>query len=147
MEEQKKGFIQWVKAHKKELIIAGINITAIVAAVLGYRNRESIIAMWDALKKTISKAPANKIPVVNTVTKIEMITPAVVNTAEAVAEPSIKVGRMLPQYPFEVTNHIRNLPEGWHASAEKIASAAEHGYELLPGQTWVEKYIKSGHAA
>lgn len=147
MEEQKKGFIQWVKAHKKELIIAGISITAVIAAILGYRNRESIIAMWDTLKKTISKAPVNKLPAVNVAPKVETITPAVANTAEAIAEPSIRIVRMMPQYPFEVTDHIRNLPDGWHASAEKIASAAEHGYELLPGQTWVEKHTKSGLVA
>lgn len=45
--------------------------------------------------------------------------------------------------PIDVTEHIRNLPEGWHASEKKIASAAEHGYNLQPGQTWVENYKKN----
>lgn len=55
MEEQKRGFIEWIKVHKKELLIAGISVTAIIAAVLGYRNRESIVALWDTLKKLCKK--------------------------------------------------------------------------------------------
>lgn len=147
MEERKKGFIEWIKAHKKELLIAGISITAIIAAVLGYRNRESIIALWDTLKKALQKTPINELPVISTVPKVDAINPTAVNTVEAVKESVAKTVRSLPQNPFEVTDHIRNLPEGWRASAGKIATAAEHGYELLPGQTWIERYIKNEIAA
>ena len=35
MEENQKGFIAWVKAHKKQLIVAGISITAIIGVILG----------------------------------------------------------------------------------------------------------------
>lgn len=147
MEEQKKGFIEWIKAHKNELLMAEISITAIIAAVLGYRNRESIIALWDALKKALQKTPVNKLPAISTVPKVDVINPTAANAIEAVIEPVAKGVRSLPQNPFEVTEHIRNLPEGWRASAGKIATAAEYGYELLPGQTWVERYIKNGIVA
>ncbi|MGL5353714.1 MAG: hypothetical protein ACRDA5_10405 [Clostridium sp.] len=46
------------------------------------------------------------------------------------------------QVSFEVCDHIRNLPEGRNASAKKIATAAEFGYNLKPGQTWVDTYTK-----
>lgn len=46
------------------------------------------------------------------------------------------------QSPFDVCDHIRKLPNGWHASAEKIMTAAEYGYNLKPGQTWVDSYTK-----
>lgn len=49
--------------------------------------------------------------------------------------------------PHDVAEHLRNLPEGRKASPEKIAAAAEHGYDLLPGQTWVENYRTGGLAA
>lgn len=49
--------------------------------------------------------------------------------------------------PHDVAEHLRNLPNGWKASAEKIATAAEHGYDLRPGQTWVEAYRTGGLAA
>lgn len=38
------------------------------------------------------------------------------------------------------SKHIRNLPEGHNASAEKIATAEEHGFSLGKGQTWVHDY-------
>lgn len=142
MEEQKNGFIEWIKTHKKELLIAWVSITAIIAAVLVYQNRESIAALWDTMKKT----SVSELPVVTTASKV-IVTPTAVNTVEAVIEPTEKIVRSLPQGPFEVTDHIRNLPEGWCASAGKIATAAEHGYELLPGQTWVERYVKNEIAA
>ena len=39
MNEEKKGFIAWVKAHKKELIIAGVGVPAIIAIILGIKNK------------------------------------------------------------------------------------------------------------
>ena len=143
MEEQKKGFIEWIKAHKNELLIAGISITAIIAAVLVYQNRESIVALWDTLKKTLKKTSVSELHVAATASKVDLVIPTAVNTVEVVIEPTEKIVRSLPQSSFEVTDHIRNLSEGWHASAGKIATAAEHGYELLPGQTWVERYMKN----
>lgn len=38
------------------------------------------------------------------------------------------------------SKHIRNLPKGHNASAEKIATAEEHGFSLGEGQTWVDDY-------
>ena len=36
--------------------------------------------------------------------------------------------------------HIRKLPNGWKPSPEKIATAKENGFDLGPGETWVESY-------
>ncbi|MBW6475007.1 MAG: hypothetical protein K0B14_17910 [Anaerolineaceae bacterium] len=41
-----------------------------------------------------------------------------------------------------VTKHIRNLPEGWKASPEKINSAIKKGVLLETNQTWVDDYSK-----
>ena len=49
--------------------------------------------------------------------------------------------------PFDVRSHLRNLPEGMNASMEKVRTALEHGYELQPGQTWVESYTKGTKVA
>lgn len=43
---------------------------------------------------------------------------------------------------YDVSGHLRNLPEGCKASEEKIATALEHGYKLLSRQTWVKPYKK-----
>lgn len=42
----------------------------------------------------------------------------------------------------EVSKHIRNLPDGHHASQAKRDSATEYGITLGEGQTWVESYNK-----
>lgn len=36
--------------------------------------------------------------------------------------------------------HIRKLPNGWKPSPEKIATAKENGFDLGPGETWVDSY-------
>lgn len=33
--EDKKGFITWIKAHKKQLVVAGVSITVIIAIIVG----------------------------------------------------------------------------------------------------------------
>lgn len=67
-------------------------------------------------------------------------------TAEPIAETQdvsdpIKAPRQYSN-PFPVNSHIRNLAQGMNASAEKQATALEHGVTLMEGQTWVSDYIK-----
>ena len=45
--------------------------------------------------------------------------------------------------PFGVEGFIRNLPDGWHPSAEKIAQAAALGIKLGEHQTLVDPYMKN----
>lgn len=53
--EDKKGFIVWIKAHKKQLILAGVSITAIIAIVIGIKNKSEIIKLWNALQERIKR--------------------------------------------------------------------------------------------
>lgn len=89
----------------------------------------------------------SELPVAKTASKVDLVTPTAANTVEVVLGPTEKIVRSFPQRSVKVTDHIRNLPEGWRASAGKIATAAEHGYELLSGQTWVERYMKNKKSA
>ena len=57
MEEQKKGFLAWVKKHRKKLIIAGISATALIGIILCMKNRDSIEALWKSLIGAIEKSP------------------------------------------------------------------------------------------
>lgn len=143
MNEQKKGFMNWVKAHKKELIIAGISLGAIIAVVCCYRKRESIGELWETLKNAISKLPSDTFTSEMVIENINETAPIDVDKFISTEAPVILSIRAMPEKPFDVSEHIRNLPDGWHASAEKIATAAEHGYQLLPGQTLVENYTKN----
>lgn len=52
---EKKSFIDWVKEHKAQLLFAGVSITTVMATVLGFKNKDSIVELWDSLKKEIEK--------------------------------------------------------------------------------------------
>ena len=132
MEENKKGFIAWVKAHKKQLLIAGISVTAINGIIIGLKNKESIKELWEALESSLSKTPEKL---------HESIT--IVQAAPPVLEEVIPVRLYTsPQEPFDVSQLIRNLSGGRHHSAEKAAEAAALGIDLLPHQTLVDTYTK-----
>lgn len=137
MEKEKKTFVQWVKEHKKELIIAGVSIAAIIAVIIGIKNHKALEEAWTSIRKLVEKTP-ECIPVEKTVVVTEAV------PVKDIVEINIVTADRIPH---DVAEHLRNLPEGWKASAEKIATAAEHGYDLLPGQTWVEAYRTGGLAA
>ncbi len=144
MEDEKKDFVAWVKAHKKELMLSGVSIGAIIAVVLGIKNKDALIGMWTTLKASIKETvtPVCKLTETAPVTSVVKIT-------EAKEIPAIKrsdVNRTI-QYPFDVSDHIRNLHPGWKATAEKIAEAKMLGIFLQPGQTIVDGYTKGRMAA
>lgn len=135
--EDRKSLIRWIKDHKKQMIIAGISIGILI--ILGIKNRAAIKAVWDSLKGVVKHPTAKAAEeVAKVVTDIppapasEIVT-AVVSNSETL--------------PFEVSRHIRNLPDGWHASPEKVAEALKNNIILMDGQTWVDSYVKGGVAA
>lgn len=136
--KERKGFIRWIKEHKKELIIAGIGIGTLVTIILGIKDRETIIALWDSLRKVMNNS-SEKVAETATKATVEV-------HQEPVNEVLSTVTSNVNTLPFEVSQHIRNLPDGWHASAEKIADALKNNIILLEGQTWVDDYMKRGAA-
>ena len=137
--EDRKSLIRWIKGHKKQLIIAGISIGTLILIILGIKNRAAIKAVLDTLKGVVKHPTAKAAEeVAKVVTDIppapasEIVT-AVVSNSETL--------------PFEVSRHIRNLPDGWHASPEKVAEALKNSIILMDGQTWVDSYVKGGVAA
>lgn len=147
MEEQKKGFLAWVKAHKKELIIAGISAAALIGIILGIKKRDSIEALWKSLSRAIEKSPTKALEVSQTtIEKIAQSTVTVTDVINPTEIPVINTTRTF-QNPFEVSDHIRNLHKGWRASAQKITEAEAMGIILQPGQTLVDAYTKGGVAA
>ena len=137
MEKEKKTFVDWIKEHKKELIIAGVSIATIIAVIVGIKNHKALEEAWASLRKLVEKKP-EMIPVAKLMSVTE-VTPV-----KDIVEINIVTADRIPH---DVAEHLRNLPEGWKASAEKIATTAEHGYDLLPGQTWVEAYRTGGLTA
>lgn len=138
MEEQ-KGFICWIKKHKKELALAGLSISALIIMILGIKNGEKINALWAELRDLILQSATQHSSADN---MIETCNPHgdIQKTGASIAINSKK-------HPYEVNRHIRNLPAGWHASQEKISDALKNNIILKDGQTWVEAYIKGNIAA
>ena len=47
--DETKRLSEWIKRHKKELIIAGVSSAAIVALIFGYRNQEQLTGIKNSL--------------------------------------------------------------------------------------------------
>lgn len=133
--ETPKSLIAWVKAHKNQLVLAGLGITAIIAIILGIRNIDSLEALWQSLEESIKKVPV----------KDESDMSATATTISAVESLVPTRSYTSPTEPFDVSRHIRTMAAGKHHSAEKAAEAAVLGISLLPNQTIVDSYTK--HAA
>lgn len=129
---EKHKFVNWVKDHKKQLLIAGISVTAVIGIIIGLKNKEAIKELWENLENSLSKT-TEKLP--------ESIT--IVKTDPQVIEEVIPVRLYTsPQETFGVSQYIRNLSGGRHHSIEKAAEAAALGIDLLPHQTLVDTYTK-----
>lgn len=132
MEEKKKGFIAWVKAHRKQLVLAGISVATIIGVIIGLKNKEAILDLWNSLEDSITKVP-EKLPEPMCVAQV---------TPPALEEVISVRSYTSPQEAFDVSQHIRNMSGGRHHSAEKAAEAATLGISLLPNQTIVDTYTK-----
>lgn len=139
--EEKGALVRWVKAHKKELILAGIGVVSITGIILGIKNKDAIKELWAILQKNILKVSADTTVIKVTENSIPIIQS--ISTTDIISLPVSSEYRT----EFDVTGHVRNLYKGWSTSPEKLATAAEYGIELLPGQTWVESYTKGIIAA
>ena len=137
--EDRKSLIQWIKDHKKQLIIAGISIGTLIMIILGIKNRAAIRAVWDSLKEVVKHPTAKPAEEVEKV--VTEISPA------PAAEIVTAVKSNSEMVPFEVSRHIRNLPNGWHASPEKVAEAQKNNINISEGQTWVKNHMWGGAAA
>ena len=132
MEDSQTRFVAWVRAHKKQLLLAGISTTAILGIILGLKNRETIIKLWAALESGNEKNRA-EIPNVSFATQSPM--PPLEEVVNLRSYTS-------PQEPVFVRLHIRTLPEGKSHSPAKAAEAVAMGIVLPPNQTIVDAYPK-----
>lgn len=140
--KEKRSLIRWIKAHKRELVIAGVSIAAVIGVVLLIRNQAALKAYWEALLRAIGKPGQSSVKAVEKVVKTTETARKTTETVGKAAQTAAKATHTAELIPFDVAKHVRNLPEGWHASPGKIATALENGIELLDGQTWVDSYWK-----
>lgn len=126
-----KGFLD---KHKKTItIVAVVTATVVMGAAL-YRYRQQILAFCQ--KGIRVKTPMRPI------TKTTAIAEKISIQPKQITQLPLDV-----KSPYRVKGHCRNLPDGWHASPEKIAEARKANIILMNGQTWVESYTKGGVVA
>ncbi len=112
---------QWLKKHKA-LIIGGVVALGIVAFLIAFLllKRKPSAKEVAAIHDAISNAPPELID--------ELI--------DSVTE------RKRPTEPVQVTEFLRKLHEGWHASKEQLEKAKSLGIDIPDGFTFVQAYTK-----
>ena len=136
--EEKKSFFFFFREHRKELLISGISMATIMGIVFSIKHKDSLIELWNILKSIIDKS-AFATSVIDKDETLEWIEPIVENKPVQTLI-TIDPG-CLERLPHDVKAHLRVLPSGQHASSEKIATAAENGFDLsVGGITWVKDY-------
>lgn len=129
---EEKTTREWIKENKTELICGGIAIVAVAGIILGVKNRDVIKPMFKGKELLPKELPSSA-------DMLTIVTP--------IAEINIPPTAAIKRAPHDVTRHLRQLPEGYKTSAEKIAVATKLGYALQPGQTLVEAYRTGQKAA
>ncbi len=130
--DTQKGFLIWVKSHKKQLILAGVSITTIIVIFIGIKNKDDLVGLWHTLSEKVKKSPIST-------SDISIAKQPYAHTTNS--DIPIRT-YTLPTEAFNVSRHIRTLPEGKHHSATKAAEAMLLGIELSPNQTIVGPYTK-----
>ena len=127
-EPQEAKVQRWLKKHKKEIIAAGISVIAITGLVICVKNKDAVLEFLKRFEADAKCDPSG----INSLTVENVIAGSTENVRMYTA----------PTSPYNVEQHIRNLPEGRHHSAEKAAQAIILGIDLLPNQTIVNSYTK-----
>ena len=123
---EKQTFSDWVKEHKRGIVV-GVGITATVfCGILIWKNCDEVYALTAKVSKAYIKKPVS------------------LQSNESVMSDSLQPLICEQQkITSSVSSFVRNLPDGQHASPSKIATATEHGFELVDNQTWVEPFTRT----
>lgn len=122
----------YYKEHKAEIVLIGLGIICLgtcIALGVRYRKNKVIDSQLIAqVAKNIKDTPYNVV-------------------RDSDFSEAISITRSGYNHPFNVSSHIRTLPNGWSASLEKQAVARSMGIALKPGQTIVSAYVKGNLVA
>lgn len=122
--EKKKTLFDFVKEHKKEIAIAVFVGVGVGVVIFKNRTATNALNIEEVVAKGL-KTHGNAISARS----------GVVEACHAWNLPS--------NNPINVSEHLRNLPDGWKASQSKIDLAARYGFSLGNNQTWVDSYAKT----
>ena len=140
--EKRESVKKWSRNNRKQIIVAGVAMTAIAGVLIGLKRRNIMQEIRNSAVACDLKLRSDEI-VAGTVLNVdyEIGKDASINI---ISKPD---NRTISRNPFEVTGHVRNLPAGWHPSQEKIDFAQTQGIDLLENQTFVNTYTKGEKVA
>ncbi|MDO4757345.1 MAG: hypothetical protein Q4A54_13430, partial [Parabacteroides sp.] len=119
-------FSKWIKSHKKQILFYGtLTLIVIGGVIFAYNSDERT---WEFPEIPTGEDSEQKI-----LNSTKPIIP--VATTHAISDEPSKV--------IDIEPYLRNLPNGYHPSAEKISTAIEHGFNLNENQTWVDKHTRT----
>ena len=123
----------WFRRHRKGVLIT-VSIIAVTGTVVILLINSKMVKMpvEELTEKLVSEAPKAFKPVETAVDVVKQTAPEVAKVAEIV---TVEVDGVLKTFPR--SGFIRQLHEGWHASAAKMTQAAEVGINLNLGETIV----------
>ena len=61
IEEEKKTFRDWVVEHKAQLALAGVGVAGVIATIVGIKNKDALVDVWESLKEQIDKKELEKL--------------------------------------------------------------------------------------
>ena len=133
----------WFGCRRKAVLTTAtlLAITGTVAILLIYGKKVNmpVKELGEKIVPEVSKA------VKPTSTTANVVKDAIPVVTEAADKVTLEMDGVLKSFPR--SEFIRQLHEGWHASAEKLAQAVEMGIELNPGETIVNACTVTMQAA
>ncbi|MEJ9231936.1 hypothetical protein LAV79_21200 [Peribacillus butanolivorans] len=125
-----KSFFEKVKEHKKEIVTGTAIVFSVMGTILVVKNR--------AVIKSATKSSLVEEVLTKSIGKKNNVSPLVSEPIEKSIMSKIPIDNTI-----KVREHIRNLPEGWNPSINKVELASKFGYSLEGHQTWVSAYTKA----
>lgn len=127
MEEDKKGFIKWIKEHKNQLALAGVSVAALIAMALGLKNKDSITKIWESLKDEIEKGKP---------LSAKWYEKADLKELKDVRD-SVQKAYLNPELSLETRSHMWDLlPKIDNAIGKKQWAGKEYGFPVKSEHGW-----------
>lgn len=127
MEDDKKGFIEWIKEHKSQLALIGVSGAALIAMVFGLKNKDSLTKLWMSLKDEIEKGKP---------LSAKWLEKADLKELEDVRD-SVQKAYLNPELSMETRGHMWDLlPKLDNAIGKKQWAGKEYGYPVKSEHGW-----------
>lgn len=129
----------WARRHRRGIITCVIVTVVGTVAILIINGKKVTIPVKELADKIVPDIPKAAKPIETAVETVKEVVPQIAETV------TVDVDGVLKTFPR--AEFIRQLHEGWHASAEKLAQATAMGIDLKPGETIVNACMVTMRAA